>query len=193
MLEATNGKFYGTTSAGGANGDGTVFEITAGGTLTTLYSFCSQSGCADGANPFAGLIQAANGRFYGTTAYGGANGVGTVFEMTAGGSLTTLHSFAGADGAYPVAGLVQGIYGGLYGTTGYGGSSSNCQEGCGTVFKMTLGGALTTLHSFDGSDAVVLSCLTCCKPLTGTSTGQHNTAAAPAARIAEVAVAPSSK
>jgi uncharacterized repeat protein (TIGR03803 family) len=152
FLQAINGKFYGTTSAGGANGDGTVFEITTGGMLTTLYSFCSQSGCADGATPFAGLVQGSNGDLYGTTAYGGANGLGTVFKVTPVGTLTVLHSFAGPDGANPIAGLVQTPYRDLYGTTGYGGSSSNCEEGCGTIFKITPGGTLTTLHSFDGSD-----------------------------------------
>jgi uncharacterized repeat protein (TIGR03803 family) len=58
LVQATNGNLYGTTADGGANGDGTVFKITPSGTLTTLYSFCSQSGCSDGANASAGLVQA---------------------------------------------------------------------------------------------------------------------------------------
>jgi uncharacterized repeat protein (TIGR03803 family) len=58
---------------GGANGGGTVFKITPSGTLTTLYSFCSQSGCTDGETPTRGLVQATNGDFYGTTELGGAN------------------------------------------------------------------------------------------------------------------------
>ena len=62
--------------------DGTVFKITPGGTLTTLYSFCSQSGCTDGYYSLAGLIQATDGNFYGTTSGGGANGDGTVFKIT---------------------------------------------------------------------------------------------------------------
>jgi uncharacterized repeat protein (TIGR03803 family) len=150
LLQAANGKFYGTTSAGGANGLGTIFEITTGGTLTTLQSFDS----TDGANPNAGLVQVANGDFYGTAAYGGANGVGTVFKMTAGGTLTVLHSFAGADGANPLAPLIQAANGDFYGTTQDGGSGSNanCEEGCGTVFKITPGGTLTTLHSFSSTD-----------------------------------------
>jgi uncharacterized repeat protein (TIGR03803 family) len=75
-VQATNGDFYGTTKWGGTSafGYGTVFEITPSGTLTTLYSFCPQSGCADGSDPYSGLIQATNGDFYGTTYYGGANG-----------------------------------------------------------------------------------------------------------------------
>ena len=66
LIQATNGNLYGTTLAGGTSGTGTVFEITPAGQLTTLYKFCSQPGCTDGAAPFAGLVQA-NGNFYGTT------------------------------------------------------------------------------------------------------------------------------
>ena len=83
LVQATNGDLYGTTEGGGANGQGTVFKITANGTLTTLYNFCAQSGCTDGQYP-NGLVQATNGDFYGTTQYGGANGAGTVFKITRG-------------------------------------------------------------------------------------------------------------
>src|SRR5437773_1023085 len=73
LVQATDGNFYGTTFFGGADGQGTVFKITPSGTLTTLYSFCSQSGCADGLEPAAALVQATDGNFYGTTIGGGAN------------------------------------------------------------------------------------------------------------------------
>src|ERR1017187_6131342 len=82
LVQATNGDLYGTTVSGGTNTNGTVFKITPGGALTTLYSFCSQTNCTDGANPYAGLVQAANGDFYGTAYGGGANGRGTVFKIT---------------------------------------------------------------------------------------------------------------
>src|SRR6202041_2858276 len=74
------------TLAGGTNGadEGTVFKITPAGSLTTLYSFCSQANCADGATPYAGLVQGSDGNFYGTTLVGGANGDGTVFSLTPG-------------------------------------------------------------------------------------------------------------
>jgi uncharacterized repeat protein (TIGR03803 family) len=154
-IQATNGDFYGTTENGGANGQGTVFKITPGGTLSTLYSFCSQGGsnCTDGANPFAGLVQASNGDLYGTTYYGGANfgGAGTVFKIAPSGALTTLYSFCAqsncTDGGSPLAGLVQATNGDLYGTTFYGGVV-NTSGGYGTIFKITPGGTLTTLHSF---------------------------------------------
>jgi uncharacterized repeat protein (TIGR03803 family) len=165
LVQATDGNLYGTTLGGGASSVGTVFKITAKGVLTTLYSFCSQSGCTDGESPYAGLIQATNGDFYGTTEYGGANDlpVGTIFKITSSGTLTTLHSFCSqgsfpycTDGAEPQAGLVQAINGDLYGTTFRGGAN-----GLGTIFKITPGGALTTLYAFcsqsgctDGSNPV---------------------------------------
>jgi uncharacterized repeat protein (TIGR03803 family) len=167
LVQATNGDFYGTTYYGGANeqcmsggapiGCGTVFKMTPSGTLTTLYSFCSQSGCTDGETPWAGLVQATNGDFYGTTEFGGANagtyggGAGTVFKITPSGTLTTLYSFcsqsACTDGEYPMAGLVQATNGDLYGTTEAGGYSLGSLS-FGTVFKITPGGTLTTLYDF---------------------------------------------
>jgi uncharacterized repeat protein (TIGR03803 family) len=93
LVQATNGNLYGTTYTGGANAGGTVFKITPDGTLTTLYSFCSQSGCADGSGPYAPLVQATNGNLYGTTGNGGSNGDGTVFKITPSGKLTNLYNF----------------------------------------------------------------------------------------------------
>jgi len=148
LVQATDGNFYGTTFFGGANGVGTVFTITPSGTLTTLHSFCSQSGCTDGANPYAALVQGTDGNFYGTTYYSGANGVGTVFKITPSGTLTTLHSFCPpsgcTDGALPYAGLVQATDGNFYGTTLGGGANNQF----GTVFKITPSGTLTTLYTF---------------------------------------------
>lgn len=160
VIQATNGDFYGTTPQGGAHASGTVFKVTAEGKITTLYSFCSQSNCTDGANPYARLLQATDGNFYGTTEMGGggacAQGCGTVFRITPEGTLTTLYSFCSqtgcADGKNPVAGLVQGTNGELYGTTQTGGDGSKCPSfGCGTVFKITADGTLSTLHVFNGS------------------------------------------
>src|ERR1017187_3148384 len=181
LVQATSGDFYGTTNDGGL-GYGTVFRITPGGTLTTLYRFCSQSGCRDGSNPFAGLVQTANGDFYGTARNGGANAVGMVFEITPSGALTTLYSFCSesgcADGANPVAALVQATNGNLYGTTLAGGGATNG----GTVFEITPSGRLTTLYTFC-SQAAARTAQTpsrgWSRPPMGTSTGQR-TAAGPA-------------
>lgn len=149
LVQATsgsnNGDFYGTTEEGGINGGGTIFKITTGGTLTTIHNFCSQggSGCTDGYFSEAALAQTANGMLYGTTARGGANGNGTIFKITSGGKLTTLHSFNGTDGDFPEAVLVQGANGTFYGTTVNGGVS-----GAGNIFKITENGTLTVLYSF---------------------------------------------
>ena len=146
LIQAMDGNLYGTTEYGGTYGYGMVFKISLSGTLTTLYSFCAQSGCADGSSPVAGLVQATDGNFYGTTQNGGANGSGTVFQITATGTLTSLHSFNySVDGIGPLGGLIQATDGNLYGTNWLGGSSSG---GLGTVFQITLSGALTTLHVF---------------------------------------------
>ena len=134
-----------------------LFRITPSGMLTTIYSFCAQSNCGDGTAPI-GLIQGTDGNLYGVTGGGGtAGGYGTIFKITTTGALTTLHSFDLTDGAGP-EGLVQASDGSFYGTTNGGGfSNSNCIYGnvpgtCGTVFKMTPTGALTTLHIFNYTD-----------------------------------------
>jgi uncharacterized repeat protein (TIGR03803 family) len=158
LVEGRNGDYYGTATEGGANtnnlcpsGCGTVFKVSPSGGFTTLYSFCSESNCTDGEGPPAGMVLATNGDFYGTTSEGGANGnFGTVFSITAGGIFKTLHSFDGTDGELAEAGLILGRDGSFYGTTLAGGTDIDCPQpaGCGTAFKITPGGTLTTLYSF---------------------------------------------
>src|SRR5882762_6437309 len=144
LIQAADGNFYGTTSQGGASNAGTVFQLTPAGTLAVLYTFTG--GTTDGATPNAGLIQATDGNFYGTTANGGAFSTGTVFQLTPAGTLTVLHEFAGGtDGAAPVAGLIQAADGNFYGTTSQGGASN-----AGTVFQLTPAGTLTVLYAFTG-------------------------------------------
>jgi uncharacterized repeat protein (TIGR03803 family) len=164
LVQASDGNFYGTTEQSGSHcgsfGCGAVFEITPEGVLTGIYSFCSLSKCADGKYPEAGVVQANDRNFYGTTLFGGPKnsncsyGCGTVFKISPAGKLTTLYSFCAqtncADGAFPASRLVQAADGSFYGTTSQGGlTSSSCQYlGCGTVFKITPAGKLTTLYSF---------------------------------------------
>jgi uncharacterized repeat protein (TIGR03803 family) len=154
LIQGTDGNFYGTASEGGANSAGTVFQITPGGNLTTLYSFCALADCTDGSEPSAALVQGTDGNFYGTTLEGGAHNDGTIFELTPGGTLTTLYSFCSqsgcTDGSYPDAALIQGTDGNFYGTTIERGTL-----GYGTVFKLIPNGALSTLstlHSFGLTD-----------------------------------------
>jgi uncharacterized protein (TIGR03437 family) len=134
LLQASDGYLYGTTAGGGASFSGTVFRMTLGGTLTTLYSFsCTAASCANGGSPAAGLIQASDGNFYGTTP-------DNIFKITPGGTLTTLYSFnPAAGGSY--TGLVQATDGNFYGTTYLTQS---------TIFKVTPTGAFTTLNTLSG-------------------------------------------
>jgi uncharacterized repeat protein (TIGR03803 family) len=152
LVQADSGAIYGTTNQAGKYNSGTIFYIGTGG-LTTLHNFCATSGCPGGAHPSAGLIQAENGDFYGTTSGGGANcsddgGCGTVFKLI-GDTVTRLYSFcseggsACTDGSGPNAGLVVGTNGNFFGVTPTGGLNNE-----GTVFEITPSGALTTLHSF---------------------------------------------
>jgi uncharacterized repeat protein (TIGR03803 family) len=157
LIQATDGNFYGTTTLGGQDGAGTVFKITPSGQQSVLYNFCIN--CPTGSSPYAGVVQATDGNFYGTTYEGGNYGQGTVFKITPAGELTSLYSFClgGApcvDGNLPTAALVQGSDGNLYGTTTEGGAFGEAFGG--TLFRITLGGTLTTLYSFgsgtDGND-----------------------------------------
>ncbi len=147
FVQGASGFFYGTTEFGGANQSGTAYQITQTGTFTQLYNFCNLRNCADGAGPTGVLIQYSGGNFYGTTAFGGDKGVGTVFEMTSAGVISTLHSFCSStgctDGQYPYAGLVQATDGNLYGTAEQGGAQNG-----GVIFSITPGGLLSALYSF---------------------------------------------
>jgi uncharacterized repeat protein (TIGR03803 family) len=97
------GNLYSTTTAGGGNGYGNVYKLTANGSQTVLYSFNPSAG--DGYDSLAGLVMDKKGNLYGTTFYGGANGRGTVFEVSATGNYTILHSFNYSDGQTPLGGF----------------------------------------------------------------------------------------
>jgi uncharacterized repeat protein (TIGR03803 family) len=144
--------FYGTTAESGPYLSGTIFKITPGGVLTSLHDFCSPPHCTDGAHSQGPLVLSGDGSFYGTTSAGGLFAAGTVFSITSSGVFRVLYAFCSrtgcADGQGPQAGLALGTDGLFYGTTYNGGASGSCQGGCGTVFKVTPQGALTTLHSF---------------------------------------------
>jgi uncharacterized protein (TIGR03437 family) len=150
LIQASDGNLYGTTQQGGTGhcldsfslnvGCGTVFQATLGGAETPLYSFLSTLN--DGINPIYGLIQASDGNFYGTTPVGGANGYGTIFQITPAGTLNTLYSFG--YGCGPGGSLIQATDGNLYGITSYYCGSHQA----GTIFSITLGGTLTTVYNF---------------------------------------------
>jgi uncharacterized repeat protein (TIGR03803 family) len=160
LVQGPDGDLYGTTSGGGANFEGTVFKINTSGRAMTLYSFCPVSGCPDGEVPQAPLVLA-KGNFYGTTLDGGTGGpcvgnqgCGVIFKVSPSGQFATVYSFCSqincTDGEFPPlgAGLVQGNDGSLYGVTLAGGFTSGCPAGCGTVFRLTLAGSLSTIYNF---------------------------------------------
>lgn len=130
------GNLYGTTDLGGAYGLGTVFQIAPAGKLRVLYAF---QGGSDGQQPRSTLVRDAEGDLFGTTAFGGAFGEGTVFEITRTGKKKLLHAFmGGADGAEP-GGMIRDGQGNLFGTT-IGG----------TVFEIAANGTEKTVYLFQG-------------------------------------------
>ncbi|HLV79315.1 MAG TPA: choice-of-anchor tandem repeat GloVer-containing protein [Chthonomonadaceae bacterium] len=153
MMQDSDGHFYGIGLIGGVSGEGSVFTMTTSGTESLLHSFPTNSGI-DPSNPNNGLMQAANGNFYGVTYQGGIDNKGTVFQITPDGHQSILHSFSGnPDGANPFGVLVQDSSGTLYGVTNGGGANGN-----GAIFKVTTGGVETILHSFNGSDGAAPLC-----------------------------------
>ena len=153
VVPDSRGNIYGTTSLGGAYGNGTVFEAKRTGQQTwnesAIYSF---TGGTDAINPVAGVSLDAEGNLYGTAPAGGANGNGAVFKLTrssSGWTETVLYSFQGqSDGQNPVGGVVVDSSGNLYGTTFDGGIN-----GGGTVYEMSPSGGgwtFTVLYSFTG-------------------------------------------
>jgi uncharacterized repeat protein (TIGR03803 family) len=145
VIRDSKGRLYGVAAAGGSSNNGTVWKLSSKGKLHVAYTF---AGSPDGTNPHGtGVTRDGKGNLYGTTADGGSNGDGTVWEVDASGAETVLHSFAGSDGAASFSGVVRDNDGNLYGTTNEGGSAD-----LGTVWMLSSGGTLTTLHSFAGSD-----------------------------------------
>lgn len=181
LVLGSDGNIYGTTYFGGnvncpfnSAGCGVIFRMTLGGSMNTIYTFCVISyDCFDGANP-TGLVEGADGNYYGTTYEGGSAdsesqcgsgadgfGCGTIFRVTPTGSqiLTTIYNVCGDNycdlGSNPVSPMVLGNDGNFYGTTFNGGidfGGGNCNFACGTVFEITPSGSLTSLHSFNWTD-----------------------------------------
>lgn len=146
LIIGTDGNFYGVTIKGGTFNQGTAFQLTKKGALKILYSFGANG--TDGTSPGGSLLQAADGKLYGGSYWGGASGNGTIFSMTtAGGSYKILHNFNGTDGSHPPSALVQGSDNFLYGATVAGGTVG----GNGVFFKInTTGTTYSVLHNFDG-------------------------------------------
>jgi len=141
LVQGGDGNFYGTASRGGLL-VGTVFKLTPAGVLTTLHQFDTTDGSYPG-----GIVEASDGNFYGTTQEGGGSGFGKIFKITPGGTFSNQHPFCSepycADGGYPDGVLIQATDGNLYGTT----TDFGTYDG-GTIYKTTLAGTFTVVHSF---------------------------------------------
>jgi uncharacterized repeat protein (TIGR03803 family) len=143
LVQGSDGNFYGTTVAGGTHlysdyFGGTIFKLTPAGEYTVLYNFCAQPNCADGGESIAGLIQGTDGNFYGVAEAGGANGNGTIFQITPEGKYMVLHSFDFTDGNAPESPLTQGTNGILYGQTVDGGTGPCINTRCGVFFSLDM-------------------------------------------------------
>ncbi len=165
LLPMSDGNYYGATDGGGnlacssyaTPGCGTIFQMTASGTVNVIHQFNQQ----DGAAPDSKLILGNDGYMYGTTLFGGTKacsggaqwqGCGTVFKIDPSGNFTLLYNFSGPDGAYPGE-LMLASDGYFYGTTESGGDpscSGRYGPGCGTIFRMDSSGNVTIIYSFTG-------------------------------------------
>jgi uncharacterized repeat protein (TIGR03803 family) len=138
LVQGNDGNFYGTTYSGGSADYGVVFKITATGAITVLHNF---AGDPDGKYPYAGLVQASDGNFYGVTSQGGIYGYngyfGTIYKITPAGVLSNIFNFDGATGESPAVTPTQSTNGLLYGDTMYGGSGILCT--CGVFYRLNLG------------------------------------------------------
>jgi uncharacterized repeat protein (TIGR03803 family) len=141
LFQSADGNFYGTTTTGGTGNKaaGTVFKITPGGPLTTIYTFVSdQNGnYPNGGTPHS-LVEGNDGYLYGT-AGGGANNTGLVFRLSKGGRMQALNSAVGAGPSVLVLGRDGNLYGGTFGNNAVGG----------TLFRVTPSGSYTLLHTFN--------------------------------------------
>ena len=126
LLQGSDGNFYGTARAGGSkNNGGVVFKLTAAKKLTVLYNFDATGATTDGIRPYAGLVQASDGKFYGLASAGGTNASGTLYRITSAGVYATLYNFTSATGSLPFATLRQHTNGKFYGEATNGGAAGH--------------------------------------------------------------------
>jgi uncharacterized repeat protein (TIGR03803 family) len=129
LVQGNDGNFYGTTFSGGTNHLGQVFKVTPKGGFTDLYNFM---GGDDGANPYAGLVFATDGNFYGVTVNKGADGFGTVYKISPKGKFTVVDPLDGTNGGNSSVTLILRTNGNLYGDASIGGATTNS----GTFFRV---------------------------------------------------------
>ena len=144
LKDTLDGNLIGVTNAGGTHYSGTIFTVSPKGEYRVIHSFEGAPG--DGMDPDSAPLAEPSGTFIGTTSFGGENNQGTVYRMSADGSVTILHSFSGSDGSIPQYGLVLAPDNMYYGTTNSGGANQ-----AGTIFRMSPDGAFESLFSFSSA------------------------------------------
>lgn len=148
VTQATDGNFFGTATNGIYGGGGNIFRMTPKGEITSVYKFCSQPDCSDGAFPTSAPILGTDGNLYGVTYAGGAGyASGVFYRLTLNGEYKVLYTFCPnfpCHGAESPNGITLGSDGNFYGTSVYGGD----ENGSGTIFKLTPSGTYTQLHTF---------------------------------------------
>ncbi|MGC9946642.1 MAG: choice-of-anchor tandem repeat GloVer-containing protein [Bryobacteraceae bacterium] len=143
VIRDAAGNLYGTTYFGGTATAGVVYKLDTAGRQTVLHNF---TGGADGANPYAGVVDDSAGNLYGTTSNGGAAKAGVVYKLDTAGHETVLYTFTGgADGGWPYAGMIRDPAGNFYGAGSGGGTA-----GWGVLFKLDATGQETVLYNFTG-------------------------------------------
>ena len=134
LIQASDGNFYGTTRGGGPDGLGVIYKISAGGTFSVIHQFHETDGF--GYSPFSGMVQATDGKFYGTTI---GPGGGLIYQVTTDGTYTIMHQFTGKDGQTPQVAPFQHTGGTLYGDTDGGGLGNQGCITCGVLYSLDMG------------------------------------------------------
>jgi uncharacterized repeat protein (TIGR03803 family) len=144
VIYGSDGNYYGAAwqryDGGSTNTAGYVYQVTPSGTLTKLYNL--PPGTFASLSNFVPILQATDGNFYSVTTQGGANGFGSVYQLTPGGQFTTIYSFTGGQSAYPEA-LIQASDGNLY--------AASLGNGYGQISRITTAGQYTLLHTMAGA------------------------------------------
>jgi len=130
LVEGNDGNFYSSAYEGSTNNYGVVYKITTKGAYTEFFGF---AGGSEGNQPVRGLLLATDGNWYGVTNVGGADGIGTLYQLSANGKTFRSWPFSGSDGANPNVTMIQNTNGTIYGDTQIGGATTNT----GTFFKFT--------------------------------------------------------
>ena len=146
LSQGRDGNLYSTIETNGTHTYGTVYKMTTAGAYSAIYNFCAEGApCAStGGDPEGGVVLGSDGNLWGTTLNGGKDAAGTVFQVTPGGTLSVVYSFAnGNDDSAPDFTVLQGQDGNIYGV-----SEEQYSTQYGSFFKLTTKGVVTP-HPFD--------------------------------------------